>query len=68
MHPALVETPPEPAAPVAAEVPLAQVREVFAGAQIRDAIARKKWRLVAIVAAARNRVGAAVGLWLESVV
>jgi len=46
-----VETSPEPVAPVAAEVPLAQVREVFAGAHIKDAIARKKWRLVAIGAA-----------------
>ena len=49
--PTQVETSPEPVAPVAAEVPLAQVREVFAGAQIKDAIARKKWRLVAIGAA-----------------
>ena len=50
-HLTQVETSPEPVAPVAAEVPLAQVREVFAGAQIKDAIARKKWRLVAIAAA-----------------
>jgi protein TonB len=50
--PALIETPPEPAAPVAAADPLARVREFFAGVQIREAIARKKWRFVAIVAAA----------------
>ncbi len=49
--PVQVDTSPGPVAPVAAEVPLAQVREVFAGAHIKDAIARKKWRLVAIGAA-----------------
>jgi len=47
-----VETSPEPVAPVAAEVPLAQVREAFVNAQIKDATARKKWRLVALTAAA----------------
>ena len=59
--PALVEPPPEPVAAVAAEVPLAEVREVFASAQFKDAIARKKWRLVAIAAAV------VVGLALLSV-
>jgi len=59
--PALVETPPKPVAAVAAEVPLAQVREVFASAQFKDAIARKKWHLVALAAAV------VVGLALLSV-
>ena len=43
------------------EVSLAEVREVFASAQFKDAIARKKWRLVAIAAAV------VVGLALLSV-
>ncbi|MGC2183821.1 MAG: TonB family protein [Terriglobales bacterium] len=50
--PALVEASPEPAAPVTAAVPLAQVREVFARAQIKYAIARRKWRLAALIAVA----------------
>ena len=59
--PAQVETPLEPFAPVAAEVPLARVRDAFASAQIKDALARKKWRLVAIAGAA------VIGLALLSV-
>jgi len=59
--PAQVETSPEPVAPVAAEVPLAQVRDVFASAQLKHGIARKKWLLVAIGAAA------VIGLGLLSV-
>lgn len=59
--PAVVEAPPEPAAAVTAAIPLAQVREVFASAQIKDAIARKKWRFAAIIAVA------VIGLTLLSV-
>ncbi|MGH9548106.1 MAG: energy transducer TonB, partial [Terriglobales bacterium] len=59
--PAVVEAPPEPAAAVTAAIPLAQVRAVFASAQIKDAIARKKWRFAAIIAVA------AIGLTLLSV-
>ena len=50
--PAVVESLPELAVLDVAAVPLAQVREVFASAQLKDAIARKKLRLAAIVAAA----------------
>ncbi len=59
--PALVETPTELAAPVPTVVPLAQVREVFASAKIKDAISRKTWRFAAIIAAA------VIGLTLLSV-
>ncbi len=48
--PAVVEAPPELAAPVTVAVPLAQVREVFASAQVKNAIARKKWRFAAMIA------------------
>ncbi len=48
--PAVLEAPPEAAAPVTPAIPLAQVREVFASAQVKDAIARRKWRLAAIIA------------------
>jgi TonB family protein len=51
-EPALVEAPPEPTAPVVDAVPLARVREVFASAQIKDSIARRKWRFVALAAVA----------------
>ena len=50
--PALVEAPPEPAAAVTAAIPLAQVREVFASAQVKNAIARRKWRLAAMITVA----------------
>ncbi len=59
--PAVAETPPEPAAPFTAAVPVAQVREVFASEQIKDAIARKKWRSAAMIAVA------VIGLTLLSV-
>jgi periplasmic protein TonB len=63
MHeaPAGLEFPREPAAAVTAAVPLSHVREVFASAQIKGAIARKKWRFAAMIAVA------VIGLTLLSV-
>ena len=51
-EPARVEAPPEPAVQVVDAVPLARVREVFASAQIKDSIARRKWRFVALATVA----------------
>ncbi len=50
--PAAIDATPEPHPIVATPVPLARVRQVFASAQIKDSQDRRKWRLMAIAAAA----------------
>ncbi len=50
--PAIIDAPSEPLPPVATPVPLARVRQVFASAQIKNSADRRKWRLMAIAAAA----------------
>ena len=66
--PTQVETSPEPLAPVAAEVPLAQVREVFRRSANQRCHRPEKVASGGHRRCSRNRVGAAVSLWLESVV
>lgn len=50
--PAVIDAPPEPTSADVTPVALARVRQVFASAQIKGLEDRKKWRLIAIAAAA----------------